>query len=64
MQFERAREIFFSPSTVEVLHDGKPVWITHLHSNNGNAEVKHITSTKNEIAEVPVNELTEGRVIG
>jgi H-type small acid-soluble spore protein len=63
MQFERAREIFFSPNTIEVLHHGKPVWITHLHANRNSAEVKNIASNDTTI-EVPVSELSEGRVLG
>ncbi|WHH61488.1 small, acid-soluble spore protein, H family [Petroclostridium sp. X23] len=62
MQLERAREIYFSPNTIEVLHAGNPVWITHLHTNNNNVEVKNITN--DSIIEVPVWELSEGRALG
>ncbi|MGE4282962.1 MAG: small, acid-soluble spore protein, H family [Clostridia bacterium] len=61
MQFERAREIYFSPKTIEVLHTGNPVWITHLHSDSNNIEVKNMTN--DSIIVVSVSELSEGRTL-
>ncbi len=62
MLFERAKEIYFSPHTIEVLHDGSPVWITNLNITNSHIEVKKFNFVSDNMLEVPVNELVEGRV--
>ncbi len=62
MLFERAKEIYFSPDTVEVLHDGSPVWITDLNDTNSHIEIKKFNPTADNMLEVPVTELVEGRV--
>lgn len=39
MDFQRAREIFNSPETIEVFYNGEPVWIDRLFDADKTAQV-------------------------
>ncbi|MCL5934945.1 MAG: H-type small acid-soluble spore protein [Firmicutes bacterium] len=56
MDFERVRKIVKSEETIEVLHQGKPVWIESLDSSRNTASVSY----GGETYMVPVQELVEG----
>lgn len=56
MDFERVRQIVKSEETIEVLHQGKPVWIESLDSSGETASVSY----GGEKYMVPVQELVEG----
>ncbi|WHH61489.1 small, acid-soluble spore protein, H family [Petroclostridium sp. X23] len=61
MRFERAKEIFLSPSTIEVLHGDDPVWITRLDSEQQSVEINNLTS--DTTSEVPASELSERTIL-
>lgn len=58
MKVERAKEILQSPNTIEVIYQGKSVWITDIDANNQTAHVQMPTTTNN-IIQVPVDQLNE-----
>ncbi|KXG44709.1 H-type small acid-soluble spore protein [Tepidibacillus decaturensis] len=60
MNFHRAEEILQAKETIEVFYDDQSVWINSLDSQTGTAEV---TDMDNHRLKVPVDELTEGKVI-
>jgi H-type small acid-soluble spore protein len=58
MDFQRAQEIINSPGYIEILHEGRPIWIDALHTQENTAEIRENKSSK-ETKIVPVNELIE-----
>ncbi|SET63560.1 small acid-soluble spore protein H (minor) [Natronincola peptidivorans] len=62
MNFNRAQEIVNSPNHIEVLHQGKPVWITGLDSQRNVAEVQEEAQAVGNKKEVPLKELIENGV--
>lgn len=63
MDFNRAQEIVNSPNHIEVLHQGKSVWITELDSKRQMATVQEEGQVAEGVKEVPVNQLVEKGVI-
>ncbi|AKL96961.1 small acid-soluble spore protein H family [Clostridium aceticum] len=59
MNFKRAQEIVKSPSHIEVLHQGRSVWITGLDAQNQTAEIQEGIDIAADKMEVPVDELIE-----
>ncbi|AGB20246.1 H-type small acid-soluble spore protein [Thermoanaerobacterium thermosaccharolyticum] len=59
MKFERAEEIYNSPSNYEVIYDGNPVWINSLNPNKKSANIKFLNH--NAVMDVPVGFLIEGK---
>lgn len=58
MDINRALQIIGSEDTIEVLHQGLPVWIEDINRENNTAAVKNING-KEMIKKVPVEELVE-----
>ncbi len=58
MNFGRAQEIVNSPVTIEVLYDGKPIWIEELNPVKQTALVSS-GAFKEQRMTVPVNQLAE-----
>jgi small acid-soluble spore protein H (minor) len=58
MDFERAKEIYNSPDTIEVLYNGSSVWIESLDPRNKTARVIS-NGIQGKEATVPVNDLEE-----
>jgi small acid-soluble spore protein H (minor) len=56
MNFERAKEIFQSPKTIEVLYQGNPIWIEELDEESQTA---HIHTNDDQRMTVPVEQLRE-----
>ncbi|MDK2932846.1 MAG: Small acid-soluble spore protein family [Clostridiales bacterium] len=63
MDFNTAKEIYYSPDKIEVFHQGKPVWMYALDETNNTVEIKYI-NTRDTVAKVRVEELTKGKTIG
>lgn len=63
MNFERAKEIYFSPKTIEVLHKGNPVWITNLDTGNQQVEIKNFGNDIDMKKQVPATQLSEGNIL-
>lgn len=61
MDFERAREIVESDKTIEVVHSGRPVWIEGLNPENKTARIRPLNGTAEEVIDVSVTQLVEGR---
>ncbi len=59
MEFERAKQIYYSPDKINVLHKGQPVWISNLDSSNNTVEIEYLQS-RDDYAKVNALELTEG----
>lgn len=59
MKFERAEEIYNSPSNYEVIYDGQPIWINSLNPNKKYANIKFLHD--NAVMDVPVGFLIEGK---
>ncbi|MBP2073279.1 H-type small acid-soluble spore protein [Thermoanaerobacterium butyriciformans] len=59
MNFERAEEIYNSPSNYEVIYDGYPVWINSLNPNKKSANINFLND--NAVMDVPVGFLIEGK---
>ncbi|WKV07497.1 H-type small acid-soluble spore protein [Thermoanaerobacterium sp. CMT5567-10] len=59
MKYERAEEIYNSPSNYEVIYDGNPVWINSLNPNKKSANIKFLND--NAVMDVPVGFLIEGK---
>lgn len=62
MDFNRVQEIFNSPNKFEIQHNGKPVWITDLHSSTGTVDITDIGSA-HTVKDIPVTELSEAGMI-
>lgn len=60
MLIDRAREIVESKGVIEVLYQGHPVWIEHLHDDS--AQIRLLDNE--ERLHVPVNMLAEGHASG
>ncbi len=58
MDFKRAEEIINSPEKIEVIFEGKSIWIHNLNLKDKTAVISLNNETK-EILDVPVNTLTE-----
>lgn len=58
MNFERAQQIFNSPETIEVLHNGNQVWIERLNTAHQTAYISMQTPSEQKLT-VPVSELKE-----
>jgi small acid-soluble spore protein H (minor) len=58
MDSRRAKQIMQSTDSVQVLHDGSPVWIEKVMDNN-TAEITYFESKKKEV--VPVYMLVENK---
>ncbi len=58
MEFKRAKQIYYSPDKIDVLHNGQPVWISNLDSTNNTVEVQYLQS-QDMYAKVNSLELTE-----
>lgn len=56
MDEKRAREIVDSLGVIEVMHNGKPVWIENITGNE--AQITYIEG--NETVDVSLNQLVEG----
>lgn len=56
MRFETAQEIFNSPEKINVLYEGKPVWIHNLDPQKETASIT-FTGSEGEKIEVPVKKL-------
>ncbi len=56
MDVKRAQEILKSPETIQVLHNGSPVWIENIKDNN-TADVTYFEGNRRET--VPVYKLVE-----
>jgi len=52
MKYERAEEIYNSPSNYEVIYDGQAVWINSLNPDKKYANIKFLHD--NAIMDVPV----------
>lgn len=59
MDISRASEIVNSSETIEVLHNGSPVWIESISSENNTALVKPLDG-RGKIREISITELVEG----
>lgn len=60
MDKSRAEEILHSPDSIEVMHEGKPVWIEGVNATTANVTVIGTCRTM----DVPFNELEEtGKLI-
>ncbi|MCQ6267398.1 H-type small acid-soluble spore protein [Fictibacillus sp. WQ 8-8] len=58
MNVDRAKQIISSPSEIEVMYFGKPVWIESINSSSGTAWV-HPNEEPDHDMEVPVSDLLE-----
>lgn len=58
MNYERAVEIFNSPQTIEVLYEGRPVWIDRLDPGQKMATISSGDLDDGSLT-VSVNRLTE-----
>jgi small acid-soluble spore protein H (minor) len=56
----RAKQIMQSTDSIQVLHEGSPVWIEKVMENN-TAEITHFESKKKEV--VPVYMLVENKPV-
>lgn len=56
MNFERAKEIFQSPNTIEVLYQGNPIWIEELDEESQTARIH---TNDDQRMTVPVQQLRE-----
>ncbi|SNS42023.1 small acid-soluble spore protein H (minor) [Anaerovirgula multivorans] len=63
MDFNRAQEIVNSPNHIEILHQGKSVWITGLDAQRQVAKVQDEEHVAEGIKEVPIQQLIENGVI-
>jgi len=59
MDLQRARQIINSEETIEVLHNGGPVWIEGLHPESYTATVRPLNG-RGGSRRVSLGELTEG----
>lgn len=59
MDISRARKILNSEETIEVLHNGSPVWIEGISTENNTAMVRPL-NRQGKTKEIPVTELVEG----
>ncbi|MRH44314.1 H-type small acid-soluble spore protein [Aquibacillus halophilus] len=58
MNPQRAKEIVDSPTMVNVMHEGNPIYIQHVNDNEGTARVFPVDEPQNE-KEVPLDSLRE-----
>lgn len=58
MDYQRAQEIFNSPSEYEVSYNGVSIWIDQLHDDQKTATV-HLRRSLEERSEVAIAELKE-----
>jgi small acid-soluble spore protein, H-type len=63
MDLKRARQIINSEETIEVLHNGTPVWIESLNPENFTATVKPLND-RGSSRQVPLGELEENSAAG
>ncbi len=63
MDLKRARQIINSEETIEVLHNGTPVWIESLNPENFTATVKPLDG-RGSSRQVPLDELKEDFAVG
>ena len=56
MDANRARMIMKSPDSIQVFHEGSPVWIEKVIDNNS-AEITFLEKSKKEI--IPLKQLIE-----
>jgi len=59
MDVQRAQQIINSQETIDVLHNGSPVWIEGVTPGKNTAKVRSLHG-KETTQEVPVTELIEG----
>ncbi|AGL02662.1 H-type small acid-soluble spore protein [Desulfoscipio gibsoniae] len=59
MDVTRAKQIFDSEQTYQVMLNGSPIWIESLSADNQTAKVRPLEGGGG-IQEVPVTELVEG----
>lgn len=59
MDITRANEILHSSETIEVLHQGEPVWIDSIDEKKGIATVHKRKSGTKEMYQVPIDQLKE-----
>lgn len=58
MELNRAKQIFTSPSEIEVSYNGASVWIDTIHEDGKTATV-HLRRSLEERSEVAIAELRE-----
>ena len=59
MDIQRAQQIINSRETIDVLHNGLPVWIEGVTPGKNTARIRNLKGTETT-REVPVAELIEG----
>ncbi|SDL06900.1 small, acid-soluble spore protein, H family [Natronincola ferrireducens] len=64
MDFKRAQEIVNSSNHIEVLYEGKAVWIAGLNPHNKTAEIQQGPQAVEGKKEVAVQKLVDNGVIG
>lgn len=62
LEYNRAKEIFSSPSEYEISYNGVSIWIDKIHDDRKTATV-HLRHANEERSEVDISELKEEYLI-